>query len=50
VGDRAPDFSLPDEDRATVTLSSLLASPFSTQGGEQRRVNGVVLIFYRGYW
>lgn len=38
VGQKAPDFTLPDQDGNPVTLSKLLES------------GGVVLIFYRGYW
>ncbi len=38
VGQKAPDFTLPDQDGNPVTLSHLLES------------GGVVLIFYRGYW
>ena len=38
VGEKAPEFSLPDQDGKQVTLSDLL-SP-----------KGAVLIFYRGYW
>jgi hypothetical protein len=38
VGEKAPDFSLPDQDGKQVALADLL-SP-----------NGAVLIFYRGYW
>ncbi len=40
VGQRAPDFTLPDANGTPVTLSSLLASG----------PNGALLIFYRGYW
>lgn len=50
VGDRAPDFSLVDKDGTTVSLPTLLDSPFSTEGGRHRKTNGAVLIFYRGYW
>jgi hypothetical protein len=46
VGQRAPDFTLPDQHGDPVTLSKLLDSG---AGGEDR-VNGVVLVFYRGYW
>jgi len=38
VGEKAPDFSLPDQTGKQVTLADLL-SP-----------NGAVLIFYRGHW
>ena len=38
VGDRAPDFTLPDQDGRQVTLAQLLAP------------GGAVLVFYRGTW
>jgi hypothetical protein len=38
VGEKAPEFSLPDQSGKQVALADLL-SP-----------NGAVLIFYRGYW
>jgi hypothetical protein len=46
VGGKAPDFTLPDEDGHPVTLSRLLEP--DTSGGNG--LNGVVLIFYRGFW
>lgn len=46
VGQRAPDFTLMDQDGSPVTLSRLLAG--DAGGGDQ--AGGVVLIFYRGYW
>ncbi|HEU4400634.1 MAG TPA: hypothetical protein VFT43_00880 [Candidatus Polarisedimenticolia bacterium] len=46
VGQKAPDFTLPDKDGNPVTLSKLLESG----AGGAERVNGVLLIFYRGYW
>jgi len=38
VGEKAPEFTLPDQNGKQVSLSDLL-SP-----------NGAVLIFYRGHW
>jgi hypothetical protein len=38
LGEKAPDFSLPDQDGKQIALADLL-SP-----------NGAVLIFYRGHW
>ncbi|PYL30538.1 MAG: hypothetical protein DMF45_02300, partial [Verrucomicrobia bacterium] len=38
VGEKAPQFSLPDQNGKQVALTDLL-SP-----------NGAVLIFYRGHW
>jgi hypothetical protein len=46
VGEKAPDFTLPDTDGKPVTLSGLLAGAGTTG----KPVNGVLLIFYRGYW
>jgi hypothetical protein len=56
VGTKAPDFSLSDEDGNSVTLSALLtpggtADPLQAgTTGAATRPNGVLLIFYRGYW
>jgi hypothetical protein len=64
IGDRAPDFTLPDQDGRPVSLAELLAPapaatpgappPLSgaTPGGEAGagHPGGVVLVFYRGYW
>ena len=38
VGQLAPDFTLPDQDGRPVSLAQLLGS------------NGVMLVFYRGWW
>jgi peroxiredoxin len=38
LGDKAPDFSLPNGDGKTVTLSEYLGR------------GPVVLVFYRGFW
>ncbi len=49
VGQKAPDFTLLDKDGNPVTLSKLLTH--STDAAQSpSRTNGVVLIFYRGYW
>jgi len=45
VGQSAPDFTLPDQEGRPVTLSKLLEP-----GGGSDRLNGVLLIFYRGFW
>lgn len=55
VGQTAPDFTLPDSKGDSVTLSSLLASPFAadgrpTAGTAPAKTAAAVLIFYRGYW
>jgi hypothetical protein len=39
IGERAPEFTLPDQDGKPVTLSDILASS-----------RAAVLIFYRGHW
>ena len=48
LGQKAPDFTLPDQNGKPVTLAELLASPSAGTAGA--RANGVLLIFYRGYW
>jgi hypothetical protein len=45
VGQRAPEFSLPDTSGKTVSLNELLTTPVN---GKAPR--GVLLVFYRGYW
>jgi len=45
VSQKAPDFSLTDTNRASVSLSQLLTQPINN-----RAPKGVLLIFYRGYW
>jgi hypothetical protein len=45
VGQRAPDFTLPDANGKSVSLTELLTSPVN---GTVPR--GVLLVFYRGYW
>ena len=47
VGERAPEFVLPDTSNPPVSLSSLLSTPFMNS---QMPPKGVVLVFYRGYW
>ena len=45
VGQKAPEFSLPDTDGRTVSLSELLSTPVNGKAPK-----GVLLVFYRGYW
>ena len=45
VGQRAPEFSLPDSSGKTVSLNELLTTPINGNAPK-----GVLLIFYRGYW
>ena len=48
VGQKAPDFTLPDQNGKAVPLAELLASePSGAAGG---KANGALLIFYRGHW
>ena len=50
VGQRAPEFTLPDINGKPVSLTELLAqaqAPASDKSGHPR---SVLLIFYRGYW
>jgi hypothetical protein len=58
VGQMAPDFTLPDQDGRPVSLAQLLtASPDAVApagagapADAVQKANGVVLVFYRGYW
>lgn len=45
VGQRVPEFSLPDTSGKTVSLNELLTTPINGNAPK-----GVLLIFYRGYW
>jgi hypothetical protein len=47
VGQKAPEFVLPDTTNQPVSLASLLSTPLA---GSQVPPKGVVLVFYRGYW
>ena len=48
VGQKAPDFTLPDLNGKPVALAELLTSP--PPGAASAKASGVLLIFYRGYW
>ena len=45
VGQRAPEFTLPDTSGKAVSLNELLTTPVNGA-----RPKGVLLVFYRGYW
>ena len=45
VGQRVPDFTLPDTTGRQVSLNELLTAPVNGSAPK-----GVLLIFYRGYW
>ncbi len=49
VGQKAPDFTLPDSTSKPFTLSDALAKDKETAGVPNRPA-WVLLIFYRGYW
>jgi hypothetical protein len=48
VGQKAPGFTLTDQDDRPVSLGDLLSSPASHTSTE--KVKAVLLIFYRGFW
>jgi len=50
VGQKAPEFSLPDINGRSVSLSELLSAPLAAPPAPGRRPKGVLLVFYRGYW
>ncbi len=49
VGQRVPDFTLPDSTGKPFALSHLFASGKETANADERPA-WVLLIFYRGYW
>jgi hypothetical protein len=48
AGQKAPDFTLSDQNGKPVALADLLAS--TVPGSASTKANGVLLIFYRGHW
>ena len=47
LGQKAPEFTLPDTNSNPVSLSSLLSNPLPNT---QAPPKGVLLVFYRGSW
>jgi hypothetical protein len=50
VGQKAPDFTLPDINGKPVSLSGLLAEAQAASSDNGKPPRSVLLIFYRGYW
>jgi len=48
VGQKAPEFTLTDQDDRPISLGDLLSSPASNASTE--KAVAVLLIFYRGFW
>jgi hypothetical protein len=46
VGQKVPDFTLPDSSGQPVSLSQLLSSPITNSA----RPKALLLVFYRGHW
>ncbi|HYU36105.1 MAG TPA: hypothetical protein VEW48_28430 [Thermoanaerobaculia bacterium] len=50
IGQKAPDFTLPDSQGRPVRLSGLLGAPAGGAAGSGAPGSWVLLVFYRGYW
>jgi hypothetical protein len=48
IGQKAPDFTLPNQDGKPVALGDLLSAV--PTGAPTEKINAMLLIFYRGYW
>lgn len=49
VGEKAPEFTLPDVNGQRVKLSELLSPP-TAEEERAKKPRWVLLVFYRGYW
>jgi len=50
VGQKAPDFTLPDVTGKPIRFSQLLAAPATDGIQASGKTRWLILIFYRGYW
>jgi hypothetical protein len=50
VGQKAPQFALPDTNGRSTSLSELLTTPIGAPSAAGAAPKGVLLVFYRGYW
>jgi hypothetical protein len=50
LGQKAPDFTLPDSGGSQVSLARLLTTPITDSSGAAHNPKGVLVVFYRGYW
>jgi hypothetical protein len=50
VGQKAPNFTLRDAHGNPVSLSALLSTPLEPANSSGGAPQGVLLVFYRGYW
>lgn len=50
IGQNAPEFALRDTRENLVSLAALLSTPLDLSNPSRGAPEGVLLIFYRGYW